>query len=103
MNATSPGTLKLRHGHEWMTLHLPSGQIERHGESAVKPSDAWRVVGAWRCNNFGNVVEHLSLAQIAANPAAVQWLYKNGKQRFHIVDFDRGATRVWMNPTHEVR
>lgn len=60
----------------------------------------WRVTGAVRYNNFGHYAERFTLAQVLENK--IQWLYKNGKQRVHICDFDHGGDRVWMEPTHEV-
>lgn len=65
-------------------------------------SKQWKIIGAVRYSNFGYIVESWTWEQIKENPSKIQWKYKNGKQRVHIKDFDHGAIRVWMSPTHYV-
>lgn len=74
------------------------GSISRPHE---KPSGQWQVIGAVRLNNFGKVVELFTLRDVLGS-TRLQWLHKNGRQRIHIRDYDHGACRVWMSPTHEV-
>jgi hypothetical protein len=94
------GVMRIRHGAEWMALHA-DGCVSRPA-IGMGPSESRRVVGAVRLNNFGRVVARVSLADILARKVR-DWQYKNGKQRWHIVDVDHGTYRTWMNPTHEVR
>ena len=93
----------IRTGNEYMQLH-EDGAIERttsDGFHVAPNASRWAVVGAVGLNNFGNIVERFSLADILAGKVS-GWLHKNGKQRVHLVDFDHGAKRIWCNPTHEV-
>jgi hypothetical protein len=63
-----------------------------------RPSGEWICTGAVRFNNFGHAVERCDFADLPR--LAGLWCYRNGKQRWHIVDNDHGTKRVWMNPTH---
>ena len=86
-------------GDDTYLLHS-NGQVERPG--LVKPSEAWRIVGAVEHNNFGRAVRRYTLAEILSDPDSIPWRYKNGKQRVHLCDFDHGGYRVWMSPAHSV-
>ena len=88
----------IQYGAESWILH-DNGQIERPG--CVAPSEKWRIVGAVRFNNFGHEVERVSLDDILAGKIK-DWKHKNGKQKWHVVDFDHGSIRVWMNPGHAI-
>jgi len=87
------------YGNETWVLH-EDGAIERprcFGPDAKR----WRVVGAVRVNNFGQEVERASLADILAGKVK-SWTHKNGKQSWHVIDFDHGTHRVWMSPQHRI-
>ena len=86
------------HGNENMKLH-DNGNIERTGS---KPSGQWKVVGAVKINNFGYVVEHATLKDILSGKLNGQWHHKNGKQKWHVKDFDHGSFRIWMSPQHSI-
>ena len=90
--------MRIISGSNTYTLH-PSGEISRPG--IVAPSHQWRLAGAVRFNNFGRTVERKTAAEVLAGEVT-NWQYKNGTQRWHIIDVDHGTTRVWMNPTHRV-
>jgi hypothetical protein len=88
----------IRYGNEYWMLHA-DGAIERPG--LVNPhAESWRVIGAVRLNNLGSVIERYSLTDILNK--RIEWRYKNGKQRVHIIDIDHGTLRMWMNPNHEI-
>lgn len=53
----------------------------------------WRIVGAVRFNNFGRIVERKSFFEL---DEIRDWRYKNGKQKWHLVDEDHGTQRIWM-------
>jgi hypothetical protein len=84
----------IRHVGEYWTLN-DKGQIGR--PNRVMPSDSWHVTGACVYNNFGHVIEFYSLAQILADPNAIPWKHKNGKQKTFVRDFDHGTMREWRN------
>lgn len=88
-------------GSRLLQIH-DNGFIERITDDGfrIAPSASWQALGAVRYNNFGRIVEWFSLADVLTKP--IQWQYKNGKQRVHIVDLDHGAIRVWMSPRHHV-
>lgn len=90
--------MTIDHGGEYWILH-ENGNIERPG--LVSGSERWRVTGAVRFNNFGHVVERASLEDIQAGNIE-EWQYKNGKQRWHVCDYDHGTGRVWMSPNHYI-
>lgn len=71
------------------------GRVDRMtGKQTVTPSDSWRVVGAVRYNNFGHQVEFVPFPQCAR---IKDWLHKNGKAKWNIVDNDHGTRRMWGN------
>ena len=80
---------------EYWKLH-DNGNIERPG--LFGPSGHWSVVGAVERNNFGHVVKRYTLSEILAEPNAIPWKFKNGKQRTFIRDFDHGTLREWGGP-----
>ena len=69
-------------------------QIGRTGRCAVDPSKSWLFLGLVRYNNFGHIVERLSPDQVRAG-IIKQYLHKNGKPRYHVVDNDHGTVRHW--------
>jgi len=91
------GTMQIEQNGEYMPIS-ETGLIRR-GFADSQFSGEWKLLGAVRFNNFGNIVETRnfdgSLLQLA-------WQYKNGKQRWHVMDLDHGTTRVWMNPRHRI-
>lgn len=84
---------KIIYGNKYWKLH-DNGFIERPG--LVKGSERWRVTSAVRYNNFGCIVERASLQDIL-DGKITGWQFKNGKQRWHVCDFDHGTNRVWMS------
>jgi hypothetical protein len=90
-------------GATW-TLH-DNGQIQRHDVPPPynQPSGQWTVTGAVTLNNFGHVTRRYTLAGILADPGAIPWKHKNGKQKTHITDLDHGTRRMWGSPGHSVR
>lgn len=87
-------------GNERMVLH-DNGNISRPKIGMNVPSGQWKAIGAFRFNNFGHVVEIIPLETILSDKQ-LQWFFKNGKQRLHLVDLDHGTRRVWMSPKHYV-
>jgi hypothetical protein len=89
-------------GARW-TLH-GNGEIQRHDVPAPynQPSGQWLVTGAETLNNLGGVTRRWTLAEILADPGAIPWKHKNGKQKTHITDLDHGSHRMWMSPGHQV-
>lgn len=86
------------------TIH-DDGNVQRHDVPAPydQPSGQWRITGAVTRNNFGYVTRYWSLAQILADPAAIPWKFKNGKQRTFLRDYDHGTYRELANPGYSVR
>lgn len=68
----------------------------------VTGSDSWRITGAVTLNNFGRETCRYTLADILADPSAIPWKHKNGKQKTHLTDFDHGTGRLWGSPGHRV-
>ena len=71
-----------------------TGAISRP-EINLKASGQWLARALVRFNNFGHVVHTVPFDKwdefIASKP---QWHYKNGKPRYHLVDFDHGSERI---------
>lgn len=88
--------MKIYSNGEYMPVS-ETGLIARQGSTEF--SEEWRLVGAVRLNNFGVTVEFVPFS---GRLLQLPWQYKNGKQQWHIMDFDHGTKRVWMNPTHEI-
>ncbi len=63
-------------------------------------SGQWKVTGAVEYNNFGHIVARLTLADVKAACNAIDWQYKNGKQRIFLTDLDHGTHRTWGSPSH---
>ncbi len=90
--------MSIEYGGETMYMDVDTGNISRGNMEA---SGEWRVVGAVMYNNFGHIVARAYLADIVAGNIK-DWHYKNGKQKWHVMDYDHGTHRVWMNPTHQI-
>jgi hypothetical protein len=91
---------KIYYGGEYMVLH-ENGCISRPA-IGMGASGQWKVTGAVEINNFGHETRRYSLAEILANPGAIPWKHKNGKQRVHVCDLDHGTRRTWMSPEHRI-
>jgi len=81
-------------GSNYFTIH-DNGMISRPG---VAPSGQWTCAGAVRCNNFGNVVQRFTVAEVLAG--GIKWRHANGAQRVYLMDVDHGTTRMWCSPKH---
>lgn len=70
---------------------------ERNGELFVTGSNTWTCRGFCLLNNFGKVVESLTVKEfynrLISNKDSL--FYKNGKARFEVTDLDHGTKRVW--------
>ena len=83
-------------GGEYMDLY-DNGYI---GRNNITPSGEWKVIEAIRFNNFGHEVERISFKDLIY--INKDWFYKNGKQKYHVVDYDHGTLRTWMSPKHYI-
>ena len=88
-------------GNEWMWAN-EKGEIWRKldGSICVNPSSDWRLLGAVRYNNFGHIVERADFSELKNLNG--DWQYKNGKQKWHVMDYDHGSKRMWGSPNHKV-
>lgn len=91
----------IHYGSEDMAMDEATGNITRPAIGMDEPSGEWRVVGAVMFNNFGHVVARAYLADILAGNIK-DWQYKNGKQKWHVIDYDHGTYRTWMSPNHSI-
>lgn len=89
----------IQHGKEYMRAN-EKGEIYRPEIGMKNPSGQWRIVGAVERNNFGAAVRFYPLERILESPETIPWMYKNGKQRVFIRDFDHGSLREWASPGH---
>lgn len=93
--------LHLIYSGEVRRVDLATGRVTRMRDGAVfhEGSNAWRITGAVRFNNFGVVVESVGLdtyaAMVAREPAGLR--FKNGKPRWYLTDIDHGTQRIQMN------
>jgi hypothetical protein len=85
------------------TIH-DDGYVQRHDVPPPygRPSGQWRITGAVTLNNFGYVTRRYTLAEVLADPSAIPWKFRNGKQRTFLTDIDHGTHRVRMSPDHSV-
>lgn len=90
----------IEHGSEYMKLH-DDGAISRPAFD-MAASGKWRLTGAVTRDNFGNAVRRYTLAEVLADPGAIPWKFRNGKQRTFITDLDYGTHREWRSPGHRV-
>ena len=93
--------MKIRHGSEYFHVDELTGNVTRPEIEMNEPSGEWRIVGAVLFNNFGHIVARAYFKDITAGNIT-EWQYKNGKQKWHIVDYDHGSYRTWMSPNHNV-
>lgn len=56
-------------------------------------SKHWRVVSAVRLTYWGRTVERVLFPQCFIHP--LEWRFKNGNARWHLVDCDHGNWRQW--------
>lgn len=73
------------------------------GGNCKVPSEGWRLKGI--CLQRYNRIQWFSSyvsALIWFNLYKNELLYKNGKCKYHIIDFDHGAVRVWGEGIKEV-
>lgn len=86
----------IRHGKEYMPVN---SNYEITRENSKQFSGEWKLIGAVRFNNFGHKVEEKGKSSLAA---ITNWFYKNGKQKWYVIDYDHGSFRVWMSPRHSI-
>ena len=89
-------------GHRYI-VHAPAGYIERT-DMAFTPTHQWRMVGLveTRYNRFAVPVTSLG-AWINCESSPVEWLYKNGKPRYTVMDYDHGSHRTWGDGIRSMR
>lgn len=91
--------LVLMEGTETKIIDLTTGSItrKRNGEVDYLSSAQWYVTGVSIRNNFGHVVERISLVEFAKrlfeNEACL--FTKRGKAKFTFEDVDHGTKRTW--------
>lgn len=88
------------YGNEHMEMDK-EGQITRPSINMAEPSGQWKITGAVRMNNFGHIVDRVSLKDILSG-IIKDWQYKNGKQKWHVTDLDHGTHRIWGCPNHSI-
>jgi hypothetical protein len=86
----------IKYGSEYMDLY--SDMTIGRPTIKMKPSSDWKVLGAIRFNNFGHQIEEKQFEQL--HELNNDWFYKNGKQKWHVIDYDHGTMRTWMCPNH---
>lgn len=83
-------------------IYPVNNKLEISPRQGVEASGNWKLIGVIRFNNFGNVVEQRPFIDIDSAIVTINdldWHYKNGKQRWYIMDLDHDTKRIWMNPT----
>jgi hypothetical protein len=61
--------------------------------------DAWKFVGLVKLGPFsqyGQLIRPDKVLEIK------DWLFKNGKSRYRLVDLDHGTIRIWFGPQQAV-
>lgn len=84
----------------WYTQGHETYEVNERGEVSrpaigMKASGQWRITGAVRFNNFGQIAERIPFP--ACFMSSPRWLHKNGKGRVFLCDIDHGTKRVQMN------
>ena len=75
--------------------------IIKQGKTYYKPnflgflSPNWRILGAYRRGKFNRFVEFKTFWEL---PTIKDWTFKNGKQKWYIVDLNYSTRRIWMYP-----
>ena len=89
----------VRGGHYYY-MDTETGNIS---SDTMEESKEWRVVGAVKYNNFGHITARAYLADIVAGNIN-DWTYRNGKQKWHVMDYDHGTHRIWNDSgmTHQI-
>ena len=65
------------------------------------PSKGWQFLGVVPWHGFGPQWSSFVSFRDLRDPdilVSIQWLYKNGKSRYHGVDCDHGTKRIWGSP-----
>lgn len=84
--------MKLYDGRECYPVNA-AGEITRQN-TPDRFSGQWRLLAMVRHNNFGHIVESVPFPECAN---IKDWHYKNGRIKWHPVDFDHGSRRIWGN------
>jgi len=94
--------IEILDGNEWMWAN-EMGWIGRKDQNTlsvtVNPSSYWRLLGAVRYNNFGNIVDRVGFNELKSLNG--DWQFNNGKQKWHVMDYDHGTKRMWSR-NHKV-
>lgn len=93
--------VKIRVGSEYWQIYNNGwiSQICSDGFAVVQ-SEQWRATGAIEYNNFGKKIKEYSLEDILSRK--VPWLFKNGKQRCFLAQFDHGTYNQLGSQSHQV-
>ena len=84
--------MKLYDGREFYQINA-AGEMARQN-APERFSGQWRLLGMVRRNNFGHIVETVGFPQCAQ---ITDWHYKNGRMKWHPMDYDHGTRRLWGN------
>jgi hypothetical protein len=73
-----------------------SDQIYRPNIVAYRPSPSWLLKGAVEMRMvFGRYIRVRTFSIQDIRDKKVPWLFKNGKPRCFVWDFDHGINRIW--------
>lgn len=65
----------------------------------IKASGQWKLLGVFRLNNFGRVVDRAELDYLIEPGGTLSQtellFYKNGKPKWFVRDYDHGTLRQW--------
>lgn len=71
------------------------GYIIREDMPDFKPSGQWIFVGIRHLRQAGTVFSKNALINHLQNGRPIDWLFKNGKGKWEVMDIDHGNTRSW--------
>ena len=70
----------------------------------VNPSKHWIFRGIVKFNNFGYECKRIYAKELLAMSPnelnLIDWNYKNGKGKWHVMDIDHGTYRQWGKPSY---
>lgn len=72
-------------------------------KTGLNPSKQWIFRGIVKYNNFGNEIARITSKELLAMSPneinSIDWKYKNGKGKWHVMDIDHGTFRTWGKPS----